>query len=90
MLTGLDPLELRQHPRDRFLQVQRAQVVPVNAVRAQRPHHLDGQVDTIVLDRGVIVLNRFEVARDLGRDARFAQVGHSTERLIILNGHDAG
>lgn len=34
-------------------------------------------------------LNRFEFFRNVGRDARFAQIGHAPEGLVILYRHDA-
>lgn len=89
MLTRFDPLKLSQHARDGFLQIQSAQVISIDAMTPKRAHHLDSQVDSVIFDRCIVVLDRFELSRDISRNTRLAQVRHSTERLIILNRHDA-
>ena len=59
MLTRFDPFQLRQYSRDRFLEIESAKMIPVDAMLPQRADHLDSQIDTEIFNSRVVVLDRF-------------------------------
>lgn len=57
LLGRVDPVEGLEHPGDALLEIERAKVEPADPVLIEPAHHADGKVDTISLDRRVVVLS---------------------------------
>lgn len=79
--SRLNPLEQLQHPRHALLEVERAEVEPSHAVLEQSLHHLDREVDAVLLDGGVVVL--CEKEGSVGREER-------ERRITNLNSLEIG
>ena len=51
--------------------------------------HINGELNTVFFDRGIIFMNGRKRVVDKLRDFGFAQGSHALEAAVRLNGHDS-